>query len=331
MNWGGVLVFENVVAVIVTYANRGYFVEQTVHNARIAGIKNFVVVDNDSTIQSKIIIDSLNVNVITLPSNKGAAEGFKVGILKAVSMLSADFILLLDDDNVVQHDVVINLLDFWNSHRGVLFCLRYFDKDFLTKTDKELELKQLEKDILNLNSYCYFSVDKMWSMIKGKFVHRKQNNRVYYETVADAFGGMFFHKSVLEGAELPDVSYVNYFADIKFSYGLWKKGHKLYLLPNCKVTDAERSLTNSEVKSYFSVSKILQNFHDQDEKKFYNGFFTRVKLEKDCLITNKTKYHLNKTIFNVLILPLVSAYYVLKFKDINRMKLLRKAIKDGEK
>ena len=323
--------FENVTCVIVTYADRGYYVEQTVQNARIAGVKNFVVVDNGSSIQSKIILDSLNVNLITLTSNSGAANGFKVGIEKACQMTNTDLILCLDDDNIIQHDAVVNLLDFWNRVGGVLFCLRYFDTDFLTKTDYELNLKHLEKDILNLNSYCYFSLDKLVSIINSKLVVRKNNDRKYYETVAGAFGGMFFHKNVLCDAVLPDTSYVNYFSDIKFSYELFKKNNKLYLLPNCKIADAERSLTNSEVKSYFSVGKILQNFHDQNIDKFCNGFFTRVKLEKDCLITSEWKYRLNKSLFKSIILPLVTVIYFLRYKNIKRIILLKEAIKNGEK
>jgi GT2 family glycosyltransferase len=136
------------------------------------------------------------------------------------------------------------------------------------------------------------------------------------------------HKNVLKNG-LPDENYFVYFDDIEFTYRLHNKGVRIFLIPNSKIDDIDRTLTNSEVKTYFSLFKILQNIHSMNTTKLHYGYRNRVILEKKALIKNKTKYLINKLIFLSLIYPALYLIYFIKYREVTNVKLIKKAIKEG--
>lgn len=328
--------YNNVCAVIVTYANRADFVVKVVNSTKKAGIKKFVIVDNNSSKESKhklrsLIRNNKSIKLISFDKNLGSSGGFKKGLIEAEKMQDVDFIFCLDDDNLVENDIISKLMDFWQStNNEVLFCLRYYNLDFLKKTNKELDIKRLEKDMLNLNSYCYFSIDKLISMIKNKFVKKVANNKKFYKVPCGAYGGLFMHKSILKKVGYPDSNFWVYFDDIEFTYRMFKAGIPMFLLSDCRIKDLETSVTNADVKSYFNIKPIFENIKNMSNSKRFFGYRNRVYLEKKYLITNKIKYFLNKVIYKIFIRPLAGILYWVIYKNNLALKKIDKAVKAGE-
>jgi GT2 family glycosyltransferase len=331
----------NIYAVTVTYSDRYNFLEKTVNGAFKAGASKVIIVDNASTIDSKKNMDLLSkkdkrIKIIRFSKNKGSAGGFKKGLEYARKQEDCNFIWLLDDDNVPKKNALTVLKNYWmksniqnKKEKLALNSLRYYDYGFLLKTKKELELKNVEKDILMLNSFCYFSIDKMFSLIKRMFHRtRKKNNKTSYEMVNGAYGGLFMHKEVLKNG-LPDENLFVYFDDIEFTYRLHNNGVRIFLIPDSKIDDVDRTLTNSEVKTYFSLFKILENIHTMNTIKLHYGYRNRVILEKQALIKNKTKYKINKLIFLLIIYPCLYLIYFLRYGKVTNVRLIKKAIKEG--
>lgn len=316
------------------------------------GAKHLVIVDNGSNTKTKKIIQDLKstinktkkctVHIVTNLFNEGSAGGFKAGIKFAAGLKDISHILLLDDDNLLSknavkelnrayHDLEV-LIPGQDIKKNVFFCLRHFDKGFLTKTDQQLDLYHLERDICLVNSYCYFSLEKVLRiLIYMLTVKPKPNNKHYYETVAGPYGGMFFHKSLVNDVGLPDEDMFLYFDDIDFTYRAYKKGYKLYLCANAVIDDLDFSYTNKDIKTYFAPFKILENIHDSQYKKLFFGYRNKVYIERKHMIKEPWAYHINRIIFRNIIFPGMKLVYFLKYKNTREMDIMKCAIDEGEK
>ena len=172
--------YEGVYAVVVTYADRYHLLKQVVKGALDAGCSKVIIVDNNSKCKTKNKkLKSKKVDYVLLKENTGSAGGYKAGLQYAMKDKKCNSVWLLDDDNVPDKNA-LHLLLYWRwSHKLVnnnndvaAFSLRHYDEAFKYKTKGELELKYLEKDIMMLNSFCYFSYQKLFNMVCGLFKNR---------------------------------------------------------------------------------------------------------------------------------------------------------------
>ena len=182
--------------------------------------------------------------------------------------------------------------------------------------------------MLMLNSYCYLSVDKMFSLFFNLFKRRKENNKEYYEKTVGAYGGLFMHKDILNKC-LPDEKLFVYFDDIDFTFRLRKQGARIFLVKDSKITDLDRTLANPDVKSYFSILRILENIHSMNKQKLHYGYRNRIILERRHLITNKFKYSFNRFIFSCVLFPLCCMLYFCIYGNIKNPRLIKQAIREG--
>jgi GT2 family glycosyltransferase len=332
-----------VCAVIVTYGERAELVKKTVNSAKNEGVNHVIIIDNNSAEKSFKELQKLkknNPSFITLKKlskNRGSAGGFKAGLEVASKRQDADYFLCLDDDNFLTKNSLQNLLKYHYSlsiqqekNKIILFCLRTaYQKDFLLKTEKELKLKNLERDTLIKNSYCYFSLFKVFTIINGRFIKRKNNNKKYYQVACGAYGGMFFHKSMFQYIGYPDENFFTYFDDIYYTYNLHQKGINLYLIPSATINDLETTLPNADVKSYFSLKKIFQNIYSMNETKLFYGYRNRIILEKK-IKDSDFEYTLNKIIFKFLI-QIVKIAYFMYYGNKDKIRQIESAIQAGEK
>ena len=66
-----------------------------------------------------------------------------------------------------------------------------------------------------------------------------------YFTKSPPYGGLFFHRSIIDIIGLPDTNYFLYGDDFDFSYRITKKGGKIFLVTQSVIEDLEKSLTSS--------------------------------------------------------------------------------------
>ena len=330
--------YEGVYAVVVTYADRYHLLKQVVKGALDAGCSKVIIVDNNSKCKTKNKkLKSKKVDYVLLKENTGSAGGYKAGLQYAMKDKKCNSVWLLDDDNVPDKNA-LHLLLYWRwSHKLVnnnndvaAFSLRHYDEAFKYKTKGELELKYLEKDIMMLNSFCYFSYQKLFNMVCGLFKKRKPNYFAYYGTVAGGYGGLLLSRETIEKVGYPNEDMFTYFDDIEYTYRMYKSGTSLILIPDSKINDIDMTLTNENVKTYFSVYKILENIQTMNDKKLWYGYRNRVILEKNFLVTNKFMYGLNRFTFYMIIHPLAKLAFKLLFNDTYKINHLKSAVHVGE-
>jgi glycosyltransferase involved in cell wall biosynthesis len=101
----------NVTAVTVTYGKRAHLLTQALDAARDEGIAHALVIDNASADDIAALLATRYggwAHVHRLERNLGSAGGFKTGIDLALQH-GAEFLLLLDDDNVLNPGAVNQL------------------------------------------------------------------------------------------------------------------------------------------------------------------------------------------------------------------------------
>ncbi|NLV97505.1 MAG: glycosyltransferase [Desulfovibrionales bacterium] len=111
----------NIFAVTVTYGNRFYLLKQVVDRALTEGVQKVIVVDNKSDKESREQLKLYEqwlgkdkIKVLYLDDNCGSAGGFKRGLEEAYTDASCDYILVLDDDNLVGKNSISKILNVFS-------------------------------------------------------------------------------------------------------------------------------------------------------------------------------------------------------------------------
>jgi GT2 family glycosyltransferase len=346
---------QRVCAVYLTYADRAHLLEKAVRASYAAGVHNIIIVDNKSEQNSQKIISKMenlygkNMQVVRLNENRGAAGGYKAGLEAAMKKRECDMVWLLDDDCVPEKNSLRELIRFREeiiskirerktpdkkTNNIALFSMRFSLPDYLHKSDKELELEKLEEDLLNTNSFCFFSIKRVLSLIfkAGKGKGKKPNyKRRYVETVIAPFGSLLFDRKLISKVGFPKEEFFTYFSDTEYTYRMHEKHRvRFFLVPSSKVKDIDCTFQHGYVRNYFSIGKIMENFHNISDQKMYYEYRNRIILEKQLLVKSKAAYNLNKLVFYSVIYPLVYLIYCSKYSD-DKMKTMRKAIRDGKR
>ena len=96
-------------AVTVTYGNRFHLLKQVIDGALKEGVSKVIVVDNNSQPESReklkayeLELGSDKIKVLYLDDNYGSAGGFKRGLEEAYNHKECEYILVLDDDNLLE-------------------------------------------------------------------------------------------------------------------------------------------------------------------------------------------------------------------------------------
>lgn len=104
-----------VVAVTVTYGERGALCVATVRAALAAGAESCIVVTNGISVAVAEALQSeladAPVAFVPLERNEGSAGGFAAGLEAGAARTAADLVWLLDDDNVAEPTALDVLLD----------------------------------------------------------------------------------------------------------------------------------------------------------------------------------------------------------------------------
>ncbi|WP_104735088.1 glycosyltransferase [Hanstruepera ponticola] len=308
----------DVCAVIVSYGDRAVFFTEVIERlAQHNLIKYIVLVNNDIQGQSADKLEELRSNkkiiVVDQGHNSGSAKGFKDGIEKALK-LSTDFIWLLDDDNLPK-DNALNVLDsIWRdfsvSGKQNFALLSY-------RPDREIYKKAILMESPSLmlgpeNSFLGFHLfDKLKRItLNEKSKPYKITN--YGKVSVAPYGGLFFHKSLINIIGLPDTKYFLYGDDYDFSYRITTRGNGIYLVLNSIVDDLEKSFHLKETNN-----RILSNRLIKTDSKSRIYYFVRngITFEQN-FVSNKAIYIFNAVIhvFLTLLILFANPRHLWKYK-----------------
>lgn len=321
----------NTVVVIVTYADRFHLLIQVIKSLLEQKISKIIVVDNNSVDNSKKKLKQLEfqlndkIKVIYLAKNYGSSGGFKKGIQEA-EKITKNFIWLLDDDNLPDNNALQPLLDFsltnlFDKNNTIIVSLRKDRKNYINSVqynDPELLIGK-RNSFMQFDCVSYFK--NKFSGMKKKI---KKNNTRYGELLQAPYGGMFFHKNIINQIGYPDERFFVYTDDTEYSYRIIKRSGKIYLNLDSTLTDIDASWNNIKYKKKNVFSSLILD--TDSEFRVYYSFRNRVYFELNNRVDNKIIYFFNLLFFMAKLG--ISALFTNKLK---RYFLIVIAIYDGIK
>jgi len=297
--------------------------------AQREGIQRVVVVDNGSVEQIAALVRAEFGNfgdVVTLPKNTGSAGGFKRGIRRALQF-DTEFLLLLDDDNEMQHGCLNALSATYYEyarfvHPAMLAVLAY-------RPDRQADVAgKIPASGMDDDRAAFFGFNlrdlpfKLYR--RTPWGRRWVANRAPASEVAVAvapYSGLYFHRSVPEIHGLPDERFLLYADDTEFSFRLTRNGGKIVLVTDAKLVDLEASW-NVRTRYTNTFDALLQG--DGDFRAYYstrnNAYFERWMRDG-----NGWARSLNRTLYLTALRLRADMT-----KRQPRFQLLLGAIRDGE-
>lgn len=327
MRWN-ILKQYTICVVIVTYGERYHLLERVLSS-----------VDNEKNVQKIIIVNNganlslldekqykTDIEIIHLECNTGSANGYNIG-LKNARKSDCEFIFILDDDNVPETGCIENLIKYYRKFKEKkddTFAL-------LALREDRIDLKRVASGINPQNVFTLTNSFLGWHVkdIPKKFIQKINNKykfikRVkYVESVKIPFapyGGLFFHKSLLDIIGYPNPEFYLYCDDYDFTYRLTANNKSIILIPSSRIIDIDKSWFVKEKHGF--IMSFLKT--DSDYRIFYS-IRNRVFFETRNFIKNKYIYRINKTVLLIILFILSN---LVRKKD--RYKIILKAIRDGQ-
>jgi GT2 family glycosyltransferase len=318
-------------AVTVTYGNRAGFCIRISEQAFVQGIHHLVIVDNGSEEESREKLEQFSVRnpsvqLIKLVRNTGSAQGFTAGI-EAFLASDCDFILFLDDDNLLGQGALEKMVSFWNEieekDKEGNIALAAFRKN---RPNMIAALQSgNEKFILPAgNSFMGFHIKLVWQFIRQRIKQNPSfqgNMREFMEIGATAYGGLWMHRQLCRRIGFPDISYVLYMDDFAYTLKIRSAHGKIILLRDSIIEDIQDSYYLPVKKNWLYHSVL----HASRDTITYFTCRNVIYFSKKYLITNPFVYQMNKLIYfgAVFMIAILSR----KFK---KLEIIFKAARDGE-
>ncbi|WP_053970755.1 glycosyltransferase [Mangrovimonas sp. ST2L15] len=290
----------NTTVIIVTYSNRFHLLKRVIETCFKERVSKVVVVDNNSENESKVLLQNFqtkyspNLHVIWNTVNEGSAKAFKIGLKYVFQKSEHEYIWLLDDDNEPEEGALENIHSYWVRKDNETACLlsyrpdRYQYKTAILSENPNLVLSKP-------NSFYGFS---LMEKLKKPFKKRESlNSKITSGRIAYApYGGMFFHKSLINDIGFPDEEFYLYSDDHDWSYRITKMSKKIILLLNSKVRDIDKSWSvNSTSQTVFQTISKGSRF------RIYYTIRNRMIFEKRYLTKNSAVYSINLAIFTFIL------------------------------
>lgn len=306
---------NNIYAVIVTYANRYHYLEQVMDACRAAGTYKIVVVDNNSACCSKRKLSKYSdkhsdIHILHFSTNLGSAGGYKKGMEYCYSKKQCGYIWLLDDDNQPHHNALDKLYVYYINHikkkelkQSAL--LSYREDRPLYK--EAIMKKRPDLMIGKTNNFLGFHTTELAKKIYHRlgFFKEKSDEKTNVttgEVLVAPYGGLFFHKQLLNTIGYPDESFFVYGDDFDFTLRITKKGGRIILITESILEDLEQSF---HTKQGLLTSKVT---NATNSSQCY--YMTRNNIRFGTqFIKNKFIYYANAIIYNLLTILLVTASF----------------------
>lgn len=292
---------------ILTYGDRVRFVNQIIKALQQQKVDKIIVVANGTPqVHLEEVLTAELVKVVALETNTGSGHGFSIGIKEALK-LDIPYLWLLDDDNLPGANCLETLKLHWRKTKDnnsqeqlVLSCYRkdQFENRELHISGSKLSLQPLR------NSYQGFHIGKVGTLINQRILHKpaKRTTKIMragevYETDGAFFGGLFFHKSLLDQVSLPDDEYFVYADDLDFTHRITMQGGKILLICDAVINglDCSIPLKSRTGKLYHSTLDYEQPFRT------YYCARNVEHLTRKYFVTNRPLYFLNLGLFVIVI------------------------------
>jgi len=320
----------HVTVVTITNGHRWHLLQQTVVAAFAAGADRAVVVDNESEDPiTDLMAEAFPGRHVTvrLWQNQGSAGAYYEGIRRAVED-GAEFILLLDDDNAPRPNAIASLKTTYRLLGGDgaqdRLCLAA-----LRPVQEALRGDVPEPSFPSEDEFLGFHVRILPRALWKRRPWAKQSERrsafvapqaPIRRTIA-AWGGLFFHRALIERFGYPDRRLVLYGDDVEFTHRIPAGGGELWLDPNADIDDLEASWLSDHTRESYLHAWLRRG---SDEQIYYH---TR---NLAYLETHQRKCSWMREINRATLVILLWSISV-RAKTWGRFRLIVRAAADGEK
>jgi len=316
-----------IAAVIVTYSNRFMLLEKVIESLHNHNINKIIIVNNNSSAVSRQSMQNIQkdskgkIKIVDFKRNTGSAVAFNKGIEEAFKENNIDFVWLLDDDNYAEKNSLKILISAYSELTKIHPKNKLILSSFRTCRKYFYDAVKSGKPELCVGTNNIFRNFNILDKLK-KIIPKNKKPVIYPdakwgEIGAAAFGGMFFHRSVLESMGKFDETFILYCDDVEFGYRVKKKGGITYCILDSKITDLEDSW-NTEIFAPY----VFATF--KDYPKFYYDIRNRVYFEKKYLVTNWLLY-----ITNMIIYLLIVYAIAITHANFQNIKVFTKAVYHG--
>ena len=319
---------HSVVSVVtVTYGDRWHLLERVLEYIEAdPKIGRVIVVDNGARTSIAALVQRAGFRkaiVVGNPRNLGSAAGFKLG-LETVLSYDPQWIWLLDDDNLpdpIALDTILHsaaALDPAERGRTAFVAFRPEHHGAVAAGE------DVRRCFPPHSSFCGFYVTdiphKIWRGMRPRRPLASREIPVRVALPYAPYGGLFFHRKLLEKIGTPNKDLVLYADDTEFTSRIVQSCGRLWLLTDAPIIELEPSWSTKHAGSSFETWLT----GSADFRVFYRA---RNRAYFDCKIWSRNKmiYRLNRLAY-LLILRVVA----LRHRRIDRYDLFRRATTLGE-
>lgn len=262
---------DDVVAAIVTYGARQPMLLAVLERLREEGVGRAIVIDNGAHWPVAAMLATQFgdwVRVVPMGGNMGSACGF-VAAFEAAMQTDRALIWILDDDNRPQ--------------RGCLSALQaaYAQETMRTpadmlalvamRTEHATDNVSARQLMTRWDSFGGFHVADIVAKIVHRLPGRVQHQLRHIDLGVTHFGGMLFHRSLVQRFGLPQREFYMYGDDTEFTWRITSGGGRIVQVAEALVEDLEESfqqtahvrnrfvgalLSDSDFRTYYSVRNM---------------------------------------------------------------------------
>ena len=235
---------DRVTIVTVTYGQRTSILQRTLAACMKQGVGRIVIVDNASSEGVVLPADlgsAARIEQVRLECNLGSAGGYASGIERALDA-GAEYIWLLDDDNVPEAGCLEELLAAWRLATQSTPQDRVFVAGF--RWQRAERGSGYLADPERRGSFIHFHVRdvprKLTSLLTRRTpVDLRSSSADYIDVPEAPYGGVLFHRAAVERVGGPRRDLVLYMDDIEFTRRLKSSGGRGVVATRARITDAE--------------------------------------------------------------------------------------------
>ena len=318
---------QELTVVTVTYGDRWHLLQQVLREVRDQGVARVVLVDNAATLPLAELAREFGnlVHLVRLPHNSGSAPGFKAGLEQALKG-GAQYILMLDDDNVPAPGALARLLEAWSAcagrTTGPLAVLGNRTHQRLGGAG-DLDAKKVRLRPGSFMSFHLLDIpSKLYKRLRARLAPPSQPEpHCLVPVQVCTYGGLLLHRSTLEAVGLPREDFVLYVDDYELSYRISARGGAIFLVPEAGIYDLDLQW-NAGARFSNSFQAFLLG--EGDLRAYYtarNICYFEKHLQRHCALVRRV----NRLLYLALL-----RHFATGLKRQERLALLRRAMQDGE-
>jgi len=310
----------DVVVAVVTYGKRKSMLLAVLDRLREEAVGRVVVVDNGAhwPVATELAASFGDwVETVPMGGNMGSSTGF-VAALEGALQTTKSIIWILDDDNRPEYGCLASLLAAHSleAHRtpvGALAVVAMRTEHF----GGHVSAKQL---MTRWDSFSGFHVADLVSKVAHRLPGKRKSVHGRVELGVTHFGGMLFHRSLLEHHGLPRRDFFMYGDDTEFTWRITSNGGRIIQVTEALVEDLEGSFQQtSHVRNRF-IGALLS---DSDFRTYYSvrnlAFF-----ESRFRVRNKLMFALNRKIYFTIL-----HRYARRLDRMDRYTFIRNSADEG--